>query len=129
DDHGAADGDKVEVSALHHFDQAVDTRGLRASLPKRRNEVLIEADRADRDCRHAGEFFCPPREIEIAARIRKFRLPEAACRTMEDIHTGVDKGRQEAFQSCRRLRQLRSEVLLLPLRKPQQNWKLRSDFL
>src|SRR5579864_1291679 len=59
DDERAPDGDEIEIAAVHHLDQPLDARYFRGGLAEGGDEVGIEADRADRDGRAAGNLLRP----------------------------------------------------------------------
>ena len=121
-DQRTAHGDHVKLVGLKPVQQRVEAGGLgfveldKATL---RQKVSIKPHAAHGDRRFAGQLAGPARQIQIAA--VKFRLPEAAGGTVEDVHAGVGQRIEEISQRLGGVAQARAVILLFPLRKPEDD--------
>ena len=117
--------DEVEIPPVKAADQLVQRRGLRRLTPERAHEVAVQPDRTHGDRRLTGDLLRPAREIQI--RTFEFRLPEAPLGTMEHVGPSLGQGLQPGLHFSRAGGELGPEVLLLPLREPDEDREVRSN--
>ena len=121
----AADGDQVEVAALQHREQPIERRWFRGFTTVGGDKLAGEPDRADGDRGLAGQLLGPTGEVEVGA--VELGFPEPALGAMEGVCAGVGERSEPRRQRGGRRRDLGLEVLLLPLREPNDHWKRGSD--